>query len=260
MMNHSIKSEEIKKNKIILTVFILIISINYFLSSEKSHHVYLILLAIFLVYYLIRKEWFEVSVALSFLLFATIPIICLPIIIFFIIAFSTPVIRKTLAWIKIGQQNTISKILILLTSIISIISLLIWAANSDYLGLGIKTIKGFLAYNHLLVFILFIPIFAIVNALIEEFMFRGILQESLRKNFNNKLFVIILQALPFAAFHYAAGFPNGITGVFMVFIWGAVLGYLREKTNGLLAPVICHLVADLTIGYYLFYSALQLAN
>jgi uncharacterized protein len=246
--------------KTILTFFVFIISANAFLSLGEFYFIYPTILFLFLMYFVLKKEWFEVSVSLSFFIFAFIPVICLPIIIFLIIAFSFPVLRRTLCWLKIGKQDKISKLLVILTSIISVIALLIWAGNSSYLGIGINTIKGLLVYNYILIITLFIPVFAVVNALIEEFMFRGILQENLRRIFNNKLTVILLQSIPFAAFHYALGFPNGLIGFFMVFIWGSILGYLRERTNGLLAPMICHIVADLTIGYYLFYSAAKLIN
>jgi membrane protease YdiL (CAAX protease family) len=246
--------------KTMLTFFVFIISANGLFPLGEFYFIYPTILFLFLMYFVLKKEWFEVSVSLSFFIFASITVICLPIIIFLIIAFSFQTLRRTLCWLKTGKQDKISKLLVILTSITSVISLLIWAGNSSYLGVGINTIKGLLVYNYILIVTLFIPLFAVVNALIEEFMFRGILQESLRMTFKKSSTIIILQSIPFAAFHYAVGFPNGVIGFLMVFIWGSVLGYLRERTNGLLAPMICHIAADLTIGYYLFYCAAKLIN
>ena len=248
------------KKKIILGIFVFVISINCFITLGRFYPLYPIILGIFLLYYLIKKEWFEVSTVLSFLLFATVPLMYLPLIIFLIIAFSIPSLRKTLSWLRIGKQSKLSKILVTATCFISVIALLIWANNSSYLGAGSNAVKKILIYNHYLIVVAFVPLFAIINSLFEEFMFRGILQENLKQNFNKESAVIILQAIPFGAFHYAIGFPNGIIGFFMVFIWGAILGFLRERTNGLLAPMICHIFADLSIGYYLYYSALKLLS
>ncbi|MGE0631753.1 MAG: hypothetical protein AB7O96_05070 [Pseudobdellovibrionaceae bacterium] len=37
----------------------------------------------------------------------------------------------------------------------------------------------------------------------------------------------------------------------MVFGYGIALGYLRYRTNGMLAPYIAHVIADLTIATFL---------
>ncbi|MBN2089862.1 CPBP family intramembrane metalloprotease, partial [candidate division KSB1 bacterium] len=61
----------------------------------------------------------------------------------------------------------------------------------------------------------------------------------------------------FAAAHFTSGFPNGVIGYLMVLIYGTMLGYLKERTNGIFAPYIAHVIADLTIGYFLYFYALQ---
>ena len=68
---------------------------------------------------------------------------------------------------------------------------------------------------------------------------------------------MILQASAFAILHFAAGFPNGIAGYLMTFVYGLILGYLRERTGGLLAPYVTHVVADLVIGYFLYFYAIK---
>jgi membrane protease YdiL (CAAX protease family) len=51
----------------------------------------------------------------------------------------------------------------------------------------------------------------------------------------------------FAALHFRNGFPNGISGFFLVFIYGIMLGIIRRISKGMLAPVITHIAADFTI-------------
>ena len=61
----------------------------------------------------------------------------------------------------------------------------------------------------------------------------------------------MLQAGAFAAVHFGVGFPNGLFGYAMVLVYGLALGLLRHRTKGMLAPYLAHVIADLTIGYFL---------
>ncbi|HJO95561.1 MAG TPA: type II CAAX endopeptidase family protein [Victivallales bacterium] len=239
------------KNKIFIYILLFIICLNCFVPLGMF---YPIILVLFLLYYAHNKYWTEVVLCITFLLFTFIH---LAFIVLIIAALFVPIFRKTFNWLKLGKQSKTSIFLIIITSIISVVALLIWAHWTNNLGIAIIFVQNFTSYNQILVIAVLIPIFALVNSFIEEFAFRGILQESLGNIFNSKTTVIILQAVPFAAFHYAVGFPNGIIGFIMVFIWGSVLGYLRETTKGMAAPVICHIFADMTIFYYLFYYVLH---
>jgi uncharacterized protein len=178
----------------------------------------------------------------------------LPIALFFmstaIIACFKPA-RMTLSWVRIGTLDRVALFWLSLTSILSVAALLLWAWQADFLGMGAQLTKGFATYPRWLILGPGIPFFALVNALNEEVIYRGVLQEALLRVFKKTLLVLILQASAFSAAHYAMGFPNGPIGYGMVFVWGVMLGYLRIRTNGMLAPYVAHVVADLTIGYYL---------
>lgn len=52
---------------------------------------------------------------------------------------------------------------------------------------------------------------------------------------------------PFGFIHYAGGFPNGTTGTALAAIYGLMLGAIRIRPRGMLAPVVTHFFADLTI-------------
>jgi membrane protease YdiL (CAAX protease family) len=58
---------------------------------------------------------------------------------------------------------------------------------------------------------------------------------------------LVLQALAFAALHFRAGFPRGAVGVALTFVYGLLLGYLRRRAGGLMAPFITHVLTDLVI-------------
>ena len=87
--------------------------------------------------------------------------------------------------------------------------------------------------------------FSICNAVLEEAVFRGIVQTGLSRLLGPTA-AVILQALAFGCIH-VHGFPRGALGVAMASVYGLMLGLLRRHSGGLLAPVLAHIAADLTI-------------
>lgn len=88
--------------------------------------------------------------------------------------------------------------------------------------------------------------FALLNACFEEWIWRGVIQSKLSALFPASA-AIALQAASFGAAH-AHGFPRGVAGIALAGTWGAMLGVLRLRAKGLLAPVAAHVVADATIA------------
>lgn len=88
-------------------------------------------------------------------------------------------------------------------------------------------------------------LFASVNAVLEEIIFRGVLMESLTVELG-AAHGNLAQAALFGLAHLH-GVPDGILGVGMVMIYGAMLGWLRRLAGGLGAPVVAHVFADATI-------------
>jgi hypothetical protein len=89
-------------------------------------------------------------------------------------------------------------------------------------------------------------IFAVVNATLEEAIWRGILQEDLTAILGPAA-AIGVQAASFGLAH-AHGFPRGLAGVLLAGGWGLLLGWLRRRSGGLVAPILAHVVADATIA------------
>ena len=166
-------------------------------------------------------------------------------------------LRVTLSWLQKGTLDKTTWLLLILTGLLSSLALIIWAVWSDNLGAGLQMVQGFSAYPTWLILSICIPLFALVNAFAEEVVYRGVLQEALLQIFQVKEWVLLLQAAAFAAAHFAAGFPNGLIGYVMVFCYGIMLGFLRLRSRGLLAPYLAHVIADLTIGYCLGWQVLQ---
>jgi len=91
--------------------------------------------------------------------------------------------------------------------------------------------------------------FALLNALLEEIIWRGALWQALSEIFAPTL-VLIFQAISFGALHIQ-GIPGGTFGMILAGCYGFMLGILRYKSNGLAMPIIAHIFADLCIYFYL---------
>ncbi|NOX42467.1 MAG: CPBP family intramembrane metalloprotease [Gammaproteobacteria bacterium] len=152
--------------------------------------------------------------------------------------------------VKSRGDQTHNHVSIVGLGIISSLVLITWANWSDNLGIAVKMAESIQYYPTFIVITLLIPAFAFLNALIEEVVYRGVLQQALSDVFMNNHIVVLLQASAFASFHFAVGFPNGMSGYALTLLYGGALGYMRIWTNGLVTPLLCHLIADLTIFYY----------
>ena len=90
-------------------------------------------------------------------------------------------------------------------------------------------------------------VFSVVNATLEEAAFRGVCLDSLDRALGTGITPLLLQATAFAALHFQAGFPRGIAGLGLTFLYGFVMGELRRRSGGLMAPVVAHVITDLVV-------------
>jgi membrane protease YdiL (CAAX protease family) len=241
--------------------FIFILNLNGILDLG---HFDKVALGLFLIYILAKREWLLLHCAVLFLLwslgdllsyweFLRLPALGL----ILLFSCSTLVIlpfrqtRAALSWIAFGKIDRVTMLLLIIIGFVSSGALIVWALWTDNLGLGLRMVEDVAHYPRPLIILLGIPLFALINALAEEIIYRGILHEALTHTFSNGYLAVVLQATAFAAIHYSVGFPNGVWGYLMVLCYGVMLGYLKRRTSGILSPYLSHIVADLTIGYYL---------
>jgi uncharacterized protein len=197
-------------------------------------------------YGLVVPHWFHAFPVFGFLL---------PFLFTSALLLAFPPTRDYFAWFSRGEIDRTSVVMVILTSVFSVALLILWAFWTKNLGYGEVFVRAFGASPRWQIFTVFIPAFALANAFAEEVVFRGLIQESLSRVFNNPYLVLILQASAFAAAHFSGGFPNGYLGYLMTFGYAMMLGYLRQRTKGILAPYIAHVIADTTIAGLLVYLA-----
>lgn len=162
-----------------------------------------------------------------------------------------PPLKKLALKFPIGRLDVKIIIYSLAIIIISTAALIAWQelTKPDLHALIATAVK--IDHKDLVPTILAFPVF---NALAEELMFRWILWDGLAELARVPIAILIIQAVIFGLCHYH-GFPNGWLGVVLAFCYGLMLGFIRHKSNGLLAPIVTHIFADATIILIVFGSA-----
>lgn len=99
--------------------------------------------------------------------------------------------------------------------------------------------------------------FALGNAAVEEIVFRGAVMQATDSAVGAGSTSVLIQGWLFGAMHYLRGFPNGLWGVIMAAVYGIMLGVVRRRSAGMLAPWLSHFFADIVIFSILAFIVLK---
>lgn len=152
-----------------------------------------------------------------------------------------PEVRLSLGW-RTGETASRMWLAAFAVSILAIAALVTWA---ELVQPDMQTFREMVPQGNLAVLISAALGFALLNATMEEMIWRGGIQSWLVGQSNTTL-AILIQGISFGTLHWA-GFPSGWSGVALATIYGVMLGWLRHATSGLAAPIVAHILADLTI-------------
>ena len=111
-----------------------------------------------------------------------------------------------------------------------------WATQMEDTAGGM--IKGLLRMDTPVEFWFTLFIVAVLPAIGEELVFRGIVQQKIEENFQNPMLAIWLSAIIFSAIHFQ------FEGFLARMVLGAALGYLFFWTRNLWVPIIAHFVTN----------------
>lgn len=172
------------------------------------------------------------------------------IVVYLVVVLLVPSLRRDSAWMRVGKIDRRTAGLIVATVLISSVALVAWglfwaedwSAYRQFIpnvGLGVLVAYGLL--------------FATSNAIFEEFVARAVLFDGFHALSGREYFAVGAQAVVFAVWHYN-GFPGGVIGSGMVFVWSIFLGILRLRSRGMLAPLIAHFFADATIALFILFA------
>lgn len=157
---------------------------------------------------------------------------------------AVPALGGRPAWLAAGRIGPAEVAIAAVFAVAAVAALLIWTAlaRPDLADLQARLPTG-----------LSLPLlvgtgltFAVLNAIAEEALFRGILQDALASALRSTPLALTLQAVAFGLAHFQ-GFPRGWSGVALATLYGAMMGGLRLRTGGILLPILAHVVADATI-------------
>lgn len=152
-----------------------------------------------------------------------------------------PEARLSLDW-HAGKANVRLWLAAFAVSILATSALVAW---TELIQPDLQTFQAMVPQGNLPVLISAALGFALLNATMEELIWRGGIQSWLVGHTTITV-AILLQGISFGALHWA-GFPSGWSGVALATIYGVMLGWLRHATGGLAAPIVAHILADLTI-------------
>ncbi len=155
----------------------------------------------------------------------------------------TPFTKQAFGWIRRGDWGRQQIVTTTIVAAISGVSLVSWymIVKPD-----ISDIAGRIGHVHPVALVLIGLLFSISNAICEEFVWRGMIFDAVERAFSSSAVVIIVQALSFGMAHLN-GFPRGASGMVLASIYGCIMGYVRQQSKGLLAPIVAHAFADAVI-------------
>jgi membrane protease YdiL (CAAX protease family) len=154
-------------------------------------------------------------------------------------------LRPAGGWLRRGRTDRTGLFAAMAFAAVSGLALLLWRAVAEP-NLH-DLIRTFVPDWPLPALVLGAILFSLVNGAVEEAAYRGVLQDALDHALRPGASSVVLQAMAFAALHYQAGFPRGLAGVGLTFLYGVALGSSRQYSGGLLLPFVAHVLTDLVI-------------
>lgn len=156
-------------------------------------------------------------------------------------------LRRTAEWARRGSLGPGVRWLVLAVIPVAAAALVLWAAAVGEAGLSegarlaIRQTQGVPLWIVVPVGLLF----SCANAAVEEAFYRGVILQALLGTVGT-VAAVTLQAASFGLLH-TEGIPSGPVGVLLTTGYGLLLGFIRLKAGGLLAPWLAHVLADVTI-------------
>jgi membrane protease YdiL (CAAX protease family) len=105
--------------------------------------------------------------------------------------------------------------------------------------------RGFLPVSDLGGLVAAGVIFPILNAFLEEVVFRGILFDAVESQWGARVAIVVTAGL--FGYGHMHGYPPGPQGAVLAGIYGLCIGWLRMFTGGIGLGMLAHVAADATI-------------
>jgi membrane protease YdiL (CAAX protease family) len=174
-----------------------------------------------------------------------------PLVVYAVLAAAARPLRETAGWLRLGRLDRTTWLAIATFATVSAVALVIWRFASHTDLTRFRTfVPAFVLALPTGVLIAVLPLgiglYAALNAAVEEIIWRGVAMQALESAVGRGALACVLQAIGFGVWHYR-GFPSGVVGSALAGIFALMMGILRMRGRGMLAPWIAHVLADTTI-------------
>jgi membrane protease YdiL (CAAX protease family) len=157
----------------------------------------------------------------------------------------TPWLEGALTWIRWGTFGTDVRLMTAGCGLIAAVAVWLWylllQPNID------DIVQTFVPTAPVVVLVAGGLAFSLINAAVEEGAYRGVIQHALDSALGPGIAALALQAMAFGALHIQ-GFPRGWVGVALATIYGVLMGSIRRRSDGMLAPWVAHVFTDIVIA------------
>lgn len=173
----------------------------------------------------------------------------IPILIYSGLVMAFPYFRRSIDWWKIDDVNPILIRQTIIAVALGCGLMYLYIVNNQE---SLARFIGMLPTGSLFKILSLGIAFALLNAVAEEYIIRGMFWNGLAKIISNQNTINWIQAAFFGLSHYF-GLPGGIYGVVMVFFWSLIMGHFRIKTGGIILVIVAHFVLNL-FQYFVLYG------
>ncbi|TAL06549.1 MAG: CPBP family intramembrane metalloprotease [Verrucomicrobia bacterium] len=168
-----------------------------------------------------------------------------PLLGYFAVMLCIPSLRSSFSWLHFGRITPATVAATLLIIVLTMTVLVLISQPHFPGGLG-----HMLPFQQSCGALIAGALFSIINATVQEFVFRGVLFDSLDSIWG-RWGAILVSAFIFGIGHLLV-LPSGISGILGASAaadFGLAVGCLRSWSGGLALPILAHIAADATIIY-----------
>ena len=151
----------------------------------------------------------------------------IPLIVYLLIAVSVPLFRQSLTWLRWGRLDGVVWMWTAAIVITSSAALVIW---HEWTEPDLSKLVAFVPPWPLPWLVAAGVVFSVLNALLEEVLFRGLMFDALRTSYGVTA-TLLIQATAFGVLHFG-GFPSGTIGVVLASVYGLIQGACASTPEG----------------------------
>jgi len=172
-----------------------------------------------------------------------------PFLAYFLLIVCVPRFRRSMGWLRAGRLSRASIAVTIAVMALTVLALVLFHATAQPDVGGFRAAIPFDALGGVITAGV---VFTILNATLEELVFRGVLFDALRSQWGAWV-TLAATALLFGLGHLR-GYPSGVVGACLAALFGFAMGVLRLWTGGVALPIVAHMAADATIYCILVHS------